>query len=186
MKRLTHAWKFLTDNLSNFLFVLKTKNGFRRQNSLIGEDSELVHRRIWSKVCRAPPRYLLLITKNNSIIRRTSMTQRLVENTLHTLAHFRLYRLSSRICIFQRNIVKFLILKNHFEVRGYHKGASWKPKKGYLKINARLIYEYWILEWVPPKKSIGKSSSVISELTAMKLGKGLQSFAVFKFENINW
>ena len=31
--------------------------------------------------------------KNNSIIRSTSMTRRLVENTLHTLAHFRLYRL---------------------------------------------------------------------------------------------
>ena len=25
-----------------------------------GEDSKLVHRRIWSKVCRAPPRYLLV------------------------------------------------------------------------------------------------------------------------------
>ena len=43
---------------------------------------------------------ILLITKNNSIIRRTSMTQRLVENTLHTLAHFRLYRLNVKPNIF--------------------------------------------------------------------------------------
>ena len=35
-----------------------------------GEDSKLVHRWIWAKVCTAPPRYLFLITKNNSIIRK--------------------------------------------------------------------------------------------------------------------
>ena len=37
--------------------------------------------------------------KNNSIILRTSMTQRLVENTLHTLAHFRLHRLRPEVIV---------------------------------------------------------------------------------------
>ena len=55
-----------------------------------GEDSKLVHRRIWSKVCR------LFSSSFFRRVRATSMTQRRVEITLHTLAHFRLYRFTPR------------------------------------------------------------------------------------------
>ena len=88
-----------------------------------GEDSKLVHRRIWAKVCTAPPRYLLLlITKNNSIIRRTSMTQRMVENTLHTLVHFRLYRLTKKIA--------FITLQ--------YQNVISLPRKGLMYINSMI------------------------------------------------
>ena len=59
-----------------------------------GEDSKLVHRRIWLK----RPRYILLFFFQR--VRTMTMTQRRAENTLANLSYSRLYRLSIKTAPF--------------------------------------------------------------------------------------
>ena len=71
---------------------------FFRSLTDTGEDSILVHRRIFQKV--GAQRHHAIYFSNFQCVRATSMTQRRLENTLHTLSHFRQYRLRHIFFIF--------------------------------------------------------------------------------------